>query len=312
MDLQYRGLCFFFPAFTSLIGLGTFHRQLRLRVSHLGHGEVFTLDGHGVRIGDRYTHFPLGFLDLRFSQEFGTPLANRLFLFKIGHANRLISLGFTSSDRLLFTGLGHLNRFIPLGGRDPSFTHFLIVRHVTAGFLDRLRGSLLANGVDISRLVGDVGYVHVNQQQTDFVQLRFERSLNVLEERLAVTINVLDPHRGDDLTKLAEDDFLSLLAHLAGAQAEQTNGGVLHHSGFGSHRNGKDARHIYADVFDRKRTAQRYLDLYRFQTEIGVILQQWDDERRAAMHGSRRLSTTCSTVDDQDPVARTALVLSGY
>ncbi len=36
-------------------------------------------------------------------------------------------------------------------------------------------------------------------------------ALNVLQERVAVAVDVLDPHRGDHLPQLAEDHFLGLL-----------------------------------------------------------------------------------------------------
>ncbi len=75
-------------------------------------------------------------------------------------------------------------------------------------------GGLLADGVDVAALVGDVGDVDVDQHQADLLQLRLERALHVLQERVAVAVDVLDPHRGDHLPQLAEDDFLGLLANL--------------------------------------------------------------------------------------------------
>ena len=111
-------------------------------------------------------------------------------------------------------GVGHADGLLALGLGHADFAHPLVVGHVAAGLLDRLRGRLLADGLDVARLVGDVGDVDVDQHQADLPQLRLQRVLDGFEELVAVAVDVLDLHRGDHLAELAEDDVLGLLLDL--------------------------------------------------------------------------------------------------
>ena len=90
----------------------------------------------------------------------------------------------------------------------------------------------------------------------------------MLQKRVAVAVDVLDPHRGDHLPQLAEDDFLGLLANLAAVEAEQADGRVLHHVGLRADGHGEHAGHVDADVLDRQRAAERNFDLDRLQAQV--------------------------------------------
>ena len=120
---------------------------------------------------------------------------------------------------------------------------------ITACLLDRLRSGLLADGVDVARLIREVGDVHVDEDQADLLQLGFERVLDVRQERVAILVDVLDAHRGDHLPELPEDDFLRLLLDIDSLETQQTNGRVVHDLGRRADRDGEDARHVDADVF---------------------------------------------------------------
>ena len=110
--------------------------------------------------------------------------------------------------------LDRLVRVPALG--DADLAELLLLGHVDLGLLHRLRRGLAADGLDVARLVGDVGDVDVDQHQADLLQLRLQRRLNAVQELLAVAVDVLDPHRGDHLAELAEDDVRRLLLDLLG------------------------------------------------------------------------------------------------
>ena len=121
-----------------------------------------------------------GVLHCDFALERRCLLADRLFLFERRDRHRLLALGFARADRLFLAGVGDLNRLIALGGGDAGFAHLLVVGHVAAGLLNGERGGLLADGVDVARLVGDVGDVDVDELQADLGEFGLERMLHVL------------------------------------------------------------------------------------------------------------------------------------
>ena len=126
------------------------------------------------------------------------------------------------------------------------------------------------------------------------------------QERVAVLVDVLDPHRGDHLAQLPEDDFLGLLFHVGALQSEQADGGVVHHFGCRPDGDGEHAGDVDADVLGRQRPSQRDLDLDRLQVQVVVVLQQRNHERGAtvnALHGVPLAHR--HPVDNQDAVART-------
>ena len=62
---------------------------------------------------------------------------------------------------------------------------------------------------------------------------------------------------------------LGLLLDLVGVQAQQADGGVLHHLRLGADGDGEHAGHVDADILHRQRALSGNLDLDRLQVEIG-------------------------------------------
>ena len=102
-----------------------------------------------------------------------------------------------------------------------------------------------------------------------FLQLRLERVLDVLQELVAVAVDVLDLHRGDHLAQLAEDDVLGLLADLAAVvRPSRRMAAFCITLGRGADGHGEHAGHVDADVLHRQRAAERNLDLHRLQAQV--------------------------------------------
>ena len=135
-----------------------------------------------------------------------------MLLLQLGDAHGLLAARLAGADLALLRGAGHLHDLVAIGAGDANLALLHFVGHVGAGLLNRLRRRLLADRVDVAALVLDVGDVDVDQHQADLLELRLDRVLNVLQERVAIAVDVLDLHRGDHLPQLAEDDFLGLLA----------------------------------------------------------------------------------------------------
>ena len=123
----------------------------------------------------------------------------------------LVCLGCLTS----LSGLGHVLSDLDLaslvGLRSSNGTVTLCVGYVDAGILHCSRCSLLTNTLDIVGVVGDIDYVHVNQLQTDLLELLLDVVVDVLEERVAVLVDLLNGERSDGQTQLTED---YLLGHL--------------------------------------------------------------------------------------------------
>ena len=127
------------------------------------------------------------------------------------------------------------------------------------------------------------------------------------EERIAVAVDVFDPHRGDHLPQLAEDDFLRPASRSASALSPSKRmAAFCITSGVRADGDGEHARHVDADVLGRQRAAERNFDLDRFQAQVGVVLNQRPDERRAAVQALRRFAAAGLAVDHQHAVARAA------
>ena len=135
--------------------------------------------------------------------------------------------------------------------------------------------------------------------------------LNVLQETLAVAVDVLDLHRRDHLPQLSENDVFGLLLDLLRVEPQQANGRVLHDLGLRPDRHGKDAGNFDADVLGRQGVFERNADLDRLEIEIGVVLNDGDDERGAAVNAHCRRARAHFAELDQDPIAGTALVALG-
>ena len=153
---------------------------------------------------------PLGLLDLRLALERGRLLADLLLLLQLGDAHGLLALGLAHADLAELVGVGDLHDALALRLGHADLAQLLLLGHVAAGLLHRLRRRLLADGLDVARLVVDVGDVHVDQHQADLLELRLERRLDAVQERVAVAVDLLDAHGRDHLPQLAEDDVLRL------------------------------------------------------------------------------------------------------
>ena len=105
-----------------------------------------------------------------------------------------MTIRFSRSDRLLFLSVGDLNRLVFLSVCDANLAHTLVVRNVAARLLNRFRRGFATDRLDVSGFVRDVRYVDVNEDEPQFAQFRFERLLDIGEERVAVAINFVDLH----------------------------------------------------------------------------------------------------------------------
>ena len=77
----------------------------------------------------------------------------------------------------------------------------------TLRLVDRFGRGLLADALDVARLVRDVGDVHVDQVQADLVELGRHVAADRVEEFLAVLVDLLDGQRRHREAQLAEDDL---------------------------------------------------------------------------------------------------------
>ncbi len=81
-------------------------------------------------------------------------------------------------------------------------------RDLDLGIVDGAGGGFPAERVDVAGLIGDVLDVDVDEAQADFPQFHFDAVGNVGDQLVAVGVDFLDGHRGDDHAHLAEDDVL--------------------------------------------------------------------------------------------------------
>ena len=144
-----------------------------------------------------------------------------------------------------------------------------------------------------------------------FFELGLDRMLNVLQEALAIAVDVLDAHRRDHLPELPEDDVFGLLLDLLRVESQQTNGGVLHDFGLNADRHGKDAGNLDANVLGRKSVFERNADLDRLQIEVSVVLNNGDDKCGAPVNAHRGCAAAHFSEFDEDPIAGAALVALG-
>ena len=108
-----------------------------------------------------------------------------------------VGLGLRDLDPLLHVGLG---------GTDVAITFLL--GDFDLGFVDGAGGGFAAEGVDVAGLIGDVLDVDVDEPQADFLQFDLDAVGNVGDQLVAVGVDFLDGHGGDDHAHLAEDDVL--------------------------------------------------------------------------------------------------------
>ena len=165
--------------------------------------------------------------------------------------------------------------------------------------VDRFGGSTASEGDDIARLIFDIADVDVNEIKADFFKLAGNGFVHFGEEGLAVLVDLLDLHCGNNGTHLTENDVLRLVFNLRAGESKQTNGRVLHDALGVGNCGGNGGRDGYADIFLRERVLQIDWNHERFEIEIGKILEQRPDESRAAVDTFGR-TTAGLAIDHQN------------
>ena len=210
--------------------------------------------------------------------------------------------------RRIRLGAGHADGHFLVGHGLPNLGIAFGLRHFDFRVGNRLGGGFLAERLDIARLVGDVLDVDVDQAQADFFQFGADVVGDGDDELVAIGVDFLDPHRRDDLAHLAEDDFLGELRDLRVIESEQTLGGVAHLVRIGRDADGEGRGNADADVLLGKGVVELDVDRHRAQVEKLVVLDDGQDEGRAAVHAARATAFADASVNNQNAVRRAPLV----
>ncbi len=159
--------------------------------------------------------------------------------FHFGGVFALDGLGISLShlDALVSVGVGFANRAVSV-----FFSHALF------GVVDGLGGGFFAQGVNVAALVRDVGDVHVDEPQADFLQLALHIAGNGLQKFIPVGVDFLNVHGGDDQTQLAENNVFGQLLDFLELQAQQALGGVLHNARLCGDAHSEAGGHVDADI----------------------------------------------------------------
>ena len=253
-------------------------------------GDIAFLFGRCRLHGVRRVAPALGFR-LRFPQ---VGLGGSLHSLGLVLAEHGLGVGFCDADSLLLHRPGGAHGAIAL-----------LLGNLHLGLVDRFRRRPLTQGLYISRLVGDIRDVDVDELQADLRQL----GLDVLQhpglELLAVAIDLLDIHHGDGGAQLAVYDVLGRVFDLGRVKRQQPLRGVVHQFLDGTDAEGEAGRHVDADVLFRQRTAQVDVHRHRLQIKIAEALHHRHDKRCAAMDGLGHALTTHLPILDEDLVRRT-------
>ena len=203
-----------------LEGLGLLDGEVGVRGGDLRLGFVLAADRLGVGLGQLDAHLALGQLDAGLLFEGRRLHADLLFLQQFGDPDGPLALGRLDPDLAELLGVGDLDRLELLGLGDADRAVFLLLGDVDLGLVDRGAGGLPADRLDVARVVGQVGDVDVDQHQADLPEFHLQRVLDVLQELLAVAVDIVDRHRGDHLAELAEDQVRRLGADLLAGQVQ--------------------------------------------------------------------------------------------
>ena len=163
----------------------------------------------------------------------------------------------------------------------------LLFCHVNGRLIHGFGSGFLTDGFDVPAFVVDVLDVDVDHGQADFFHFRGNGFIDFCHKCLAVAVDFLDLHGGNHRAHLPEDDVLRLALDFFSGQAQEANGRVLHDPGLVGNGRRDCGGHGYADVFLRKRVVQIDGHDKGFEVEVFVILQQGQDERRAAVNAFR-------------------------
>ena len=117
----------------------------------LGHG--LAGDGLGIGVGQGDAHRPLGVFDLGIALEARRLFADLLLLVQLGQADGLLAARLAGADLAQLVGVGHLDGgCFASASATPMAPELLLLGHVDAGLLHRLRRRLLADGLDVARI----------------------------------------------------------------------------------------------------------------------------------------------------------------
>jgi hypothetical protein len=204
---------------------------------------------------------------------------------------------------------GDLHLHLAVGGRLTDRAAAVGLGDFHLGLVDGLGRRLAPQRLDVAGLVGDVTDVHVDQLEADFVHLRADVLVDQIEKLFAVLVDLLDRQRGDDQSRLSKDDVARLGGDLLVGEAEQALGRVVHDVRVRRDADGERRGDVNADVLLGQRAGQLDLDRHRLQVEVGVALQQRDDERAAAVQALGRALALDLSVNDENAVGWTPAVL---
>ena len=116
--------------------------------------------------------------------------------------------------------------------------------------VDRLSGGTFSDRLDVPALVGDVSNVHVDQRETDLVDLLGHVGVDQGHELLTVLVDLLDRQRRDNQAQLTKDDILGLLLDLLLVEKQQPLGRHVHQSGVGRNADGERRGDVHANIVE--------------------------------------------------------------
>ncbi len=221
LRLEHGGLRDARARLSELVGLGLLDLQFGGGRGDVRLGLVLARDGLRVRFRDRDPHRPLLIADGGLLLVRRGLLPDLAFLLQLGEADDAVALGLLRAHVAELLGDGDGDGLVAVRLGDAGRALLDLLRDVDQGLLDRLRSRLLADRLDVARLVRDVLDVDVDQDETDLPEFGLERRLDLFQEDVAVLVDLLDAHRRDHLTELTEDHVLGLLDDVLRLEAER-------------------------------------------------------------------------------------------
>lgn len=178
--------------------------------------------------------------------------------------------------------------------------------------VDRLCGGLLAERDDISRFIGNIGHVDVDEFETYLFEFALHVAGNGVEEFVAIGIDLLDFHGSDDETELTEDNIFCKIGNiLKGKAPKDVRRQFCWTAGSVEMPTVKIRAHRYGYSVWKARSSNRRVER-GVRSEESIFLQEGKDETDAAVHAlgasGRSVGAPAHlTVYDKDLVGRTGL-----
>ena len=95
--------------------------------------------------------------------------------------------------------------------------------------------------------------VYVDETETDLFEFSLDVAGDGLQKFIAVGVDLLDVHGGDDQAQLTEDDIFREFLYLVHFEVAQALGRVFHDRRFGGNADREDGRHVDTDILPRQR-----------------------------------------------------------